>query len=63
MTGVRLPPGTEVLATLVVPQEVDAVAREPRSQGEVELAGGDDVQAQTLFCDHTQELRRGKSLC
>ena len=54
--------GPEVLDALVVAQEVNALVREPGLQGQAQLTGGDDVEAEPLLGDHAQELRRREGL-
>ena len=52
--------GLQVLDALVVAQEVDAVGWKVGLQREMQLARGDDVEAQPLVGDHAEETGRGK---
>src|SRR4029077_13544968 len=56
--GARAVRGPQVAEALVVAQEMNSFGGEIGAKGEVELAFGHDVEAESLLRDNPQELRR-----
>src|SRR5205807_218487 len=57
------PPGRlDILRALVVAEEMDPLGRVAGAKGDLQLAGGDDVQAEALRGDHAKEAGAAECL-